>query len=148
MSSNFKAIIRKLYFLVWWKARQRAPHATPHLSASRYRTFSTCWTASARTVQYSQVSGAGDARGRLVCFDVIGGTKPVTAYNGYVVELLSCIFRVWSAVQNSESFLAIISELTGVSTSWRRSRVASCWSPPTRLASTSSTWSQAGSNTR
>jgi hypothetical protein len=34
-------------FLVWWKARQRATHATPHLSASRYRTFSMCWMASA-----------------------------------------------------------------------------------------------------
>ena len=29
MSSNFKEIIRKLYFLVWWKAHQRATHATP-----------------------------------------------------------------------------------------------------------------------
>jgi hypothetical protein len=41
MSSNFGEIIRKPYFLVWWKARQRATHATPHL----YRTFYTCWTA-------------------------------------------------------------------------------------------------------
>ncbi len=40
MSSKFGEIIRKLYFLVWWKARQRATHATPHLSASHYRTFS------------------------------------------------------------------------------------------------------------
>jgi hypothetical protein len=40
-------------------------------------------------VQYSQVSDAGDARGRLVCFDANGGTKPVTAYNGYVAEPLS-----------------------------------------------------------
>ncbi len=45
MSSNFGEIIRKLYFLVWWKARQRATHATPHLSASCYRTFYTRWTA-------------------------------------------------------------------------------------------------------
>ena len=44
---DFGEIIKKLHFLVWWKARQRATHATPHLSASRYRTFSTCWTASA-----------------------------------------------------------------------------------------------------
>jgi hypothetical protein len=44
MSSNFGEIIKKLYFLVWWKARQRATHAIPHLSASRYRTFSMCWT--------------------------------------------------------------------------------------------------------
>jgi hypothetical protein len=47
MSSNFGEIIKKLYFLVWWKAHQRATHATPHLSASRYRTFYTWWTASA-----------------------------------------------------------------------------------------------------
>jgi hypothetical protein len=40
-SSNFGEIIIKLYFLVRWKARQRATHATPHLSASRYRTFYT-----------------------------------------------------------------------------------------------------------
>ncbi len=46
MSCNFGEIIKKLYLLVWWKARQRATHATPHLSASRYRTFSMCWTAS------------------------------------------------------------------------------------------------------
>jgi hypothetical protein len=46
MSSNFGEIIKKQYFLVWWKARQRATHATPHLSASRYRTFYTWWTAS------------------------------------------------------------------------------------------------------
>ena len=39
MSCNFGEIIKKLYFLVWWKARQRATHATPHLSASRYCTF-------------------------------------------------------------------------------------------------------------
>jgi hypothetical protein len=41
MSSNCGEIIRKLYFLVWWNARQRATHATPHLSASSYRTFYT-----------------------------------------------------------------------------------------------------------
>jgi hypothetical protein len=29
MSCNFGEIIKKLYFLVWWKARQRATHATP-----------------------------------------------------------------------------------------------------------------------
>jgi hypothetical protein len=39
MSSNFGEIIKKLHFLVWWKARQRATHATPHLYASRYRTL-------------------------------------------------------------------------------------------------------------
>jgi hypothetical protein len=44
MSSNFGEIIKKLYFLVWWKARQGATHATPHLSASCYRMW---WTASA-----------------------------------------------------------------------------------------------------
>ncbi len=47
MSCNFGEIIKKSYFLVLWKAHQRATHATPHLSASRYRTFSTCWTANA-----------------------------------------------------------------------------------------------------
>jgi hypothetical protein len=31
-SSNFGEIIKKLYFLVWCKARQRATHATPHPS--------------------------------------------------------------------------------------------------------------------
>jgi hypothetical protein len=36
MSSNFGEIIKKLYFLV---ARQRATHAIPDLSASRYRTL-------------------------------------------------------------------------------------------------------------
>ncbi len=45
MSSNFGEIIRKLYFLVWWKACQRVTHATPHLSASHYCTFYTRWTA-------------------------------------------------------------------------------------------------------
>ncbi len=29
MSYNFGEIIKKLYFLVWWKAHQRATHATP-----------------------------------------------------------------------------------------------------------------------
>jgi hypothetical protein len=47
MSSNFGEIIKKLYFLVWWKARQRATHATPHFSAGRYHTFYMWWTASA-----------------------------------------------------------------------------------------------------
>ncbi len=46
-SSNFGEIIKKLYFFFWWKVRQRATHATPHLSASRYLTFYTWWTASA-----------------------------------------------------------------------------------------------------
>ncbi len=32
MSCNFGEIIKKLYFLVWWKARQRATHATPPTS--------------------------------------------------------------------------------------------------------------------
>jgi hypothetical protein len=45
MSSNFREIIKKRHFLVWWKAHQRATHATPHHSASPYRTFYTCWTA-------------------------------------------------------------------------------------------------------
>jgi hypothetical protein len=35
MSSNFGEIIKKLYFLVRWKDRQRATHAIPHLSVSR-----------------------------------------------------------------------------------------------------------------
>jgi hypothetical protein len=62
MSSNFGEIIKKLYFLVWWKARQRATHATPHLSASRYRTFYTWWTASAnrKCEIYSRESLAGE----------------------------------------------------------------------------------------
>jgi hypothetical protein len=69
MSSNFGEIIRKLYFLVWWKARQRAIHATPHLSASHYRTFSMCWMASASGMCeiYSRESLAerGGGRGDL-----------------------------------------------------------------------------------
>jgi hypothetical protein len=40
-----REIIQKLYFLVWCIARQRATHATPHLSESRYRTFYTWWSA-------------------------------------------------------------------------------------------------------
>jgi hypothetical protein len=71
MSSNFGEIIRKLYFLVWWKARQRATHATPHLSASCYRTFYTCWTAKceldvrdllARITREGVGGGRGDLR--------------------------------------------------------------------------------------
>ena len=69
MSSNFGEIIKKLYFLVWWKARQRATHATPHLSASRYRTFSTCWTASAnpKCDIYSGESLAEEGGGGVIC---------------------------------------------------------------------------------
>jgi hypothetical protein len=65
MSSNFREIIKKLYFLVWWKARQRATHATPHLSASHYRTFYTWWTASAnrKCEIYSPESLAGGRAG-------------------------------------------------------------------------------------
>jgi hypothetical protein len=66
MSSNFGEIIRKLYILVWWKARQRATHATPHLFASRYRTFyvgrqSASWMCEI----YSQESLAGE--GGVIC---------------------------------------------------------------------------------
>ncbi len=43
-SSNFVEIIKKLYSFVWWKARWRATHATPHPSAQRNRTFHT-WRA-------------------------------------------------------------------------------------------------------
>ncbi len=32
MSCNFGEIIQKLYFLVWWKARQRATHTPPPTS--------------------------------------------------------------------------------------------------------------------
>jgi hypothetical protein len=69
MSSNFGEIIKKLHFLVWWKARQRATHATPHLSASRYRTFSTCWTASAnrKCEIYLRESLAGGGEGGVIC---------------------------------------------------------------------------------
>ncbi len=69
MSSNFGEINKKLYFLVWWKARQRATHATPHLAASRYRTFSTCWTASAnrKCEIYSRESLAGGGGGGVIC---------------------------------------------------------------------------------
>jgi hypothetical protein len=42
-SSNFGEILKKLYFLVCWKARQRASHANPQPSA-RYQTFYT-WKA-------------------------------------------------------------------------------------------------------
>jgi hypothetical protein len=70
MSCNFGEIIKKLYFLVWWKARQRATHVTPHLSVSRYGTFSTCWTASANRkseiyLQESLAGGGGE--GRVIC---------------------------------------------------------------------------------
>jgi hypothetical protein len=66
-SSNFGEIIKKLHFLGWWKACQRATHNTPHLSASRYRTFYTCWTASAirKCEIYSQESLAGE--GGVIC---------------------------------------------------------------------------------
>ncbi len=47
MSCNFGEIIKKLYFLVCWKAARGLPTPPPHLSASRYRTFYTWWTASA-----------------------------------------------------------------------------------------------------
>ncbi len=69
MSCNLGEIIKKLYFLVWWKARQRATHATPHLSASRYRTFSTCWTASAdhKCEIYLRESLAGEGEGGVIC---------------------------------------------------------------------------------
>ncbi len=66
MSSNFGEIIRKLYFLVWWKARQRATHATPHLSASRYRTVYTCWAAKCELdVRDLLAEGGGGGRGDL-----------------------------------------------------------------------------------
>jgi len=69
MSCNFGEIIKKLYFLVWWKARQRATHATPHLSASHYRTFYTWWTASAnrKCEIYLRESLAGGGEGRVIC---------------------------------------------------------------------------------
>jgi hypothetical protein len=70
MSSNSGEIIKKLYFLVWWKARQGATHATPHLSASRYSTFYMWWTASASRkykiyLRESLAAGGGGGRGIL-----------------------------------------------------------------------------------
>ena len=44
MSCNFGEIIKKLYSFVWWKARKKATHATPHPSAQRNGTFYT-WRA-------------------------------------------------------------------------------------------------------
>jgi hypothetical protein len=69
MSSNFGEIIKKLYFLVLWKAGQGATHATPHLSASCYRTFYTWWTASAnrKCEIYLRESLAGGGEGRVIC---------------------------------------------------------------------------------
>ncbi len=70
MSSNFGEINRKLYFLVWWKARQRATQATPHLSSSRYRTFPTCWMAKCeldvREV-LARITRGGGGEGRVIC---------------------------------------------------------------------------------
>jgi hypothetical protein len=65
-SSNFGEIIKKPYFLVLWKAHQRATHVTPHLSASRYFTFYTWWTASAnrKCDIYPRDSLAREGRGR------------------------------------------------------------------------------------
>jgi hypothetical protein len=73
MSSNFGEIIKKLYFLVLWKARQGATHATPHLSASCYRTFYTWWTASAnrKCEIYLRESLAGGGEGRVICETVL-----------------------------------------------------------------------------
>ncbi len=62
MSSNFREIIKKL---VWWKARQRATHATPHLSASHCRTFYTWWTASAN--RKCEIYSRGGGEGRVIC---------------------------------------------------------------------------------
>ena len=69
MSCNFGEIIKKLYLLVWWKARQRAPHATPHLSASRFRTFYMWWTASVncKCEIYLQESLVGGKEGGVIC---------------------------------------------------------------------------------
>jgi hypothetical protein len=70
MSSNFGEIIKKLYFLVWWKARQRATHATPYLSASRYRTFSTCWTAKCEwdvRDLLPRITRGGGGEGGVIC---------------------------------------------------------------------------------
>jgi hypothetical protein len=70
MSSNFGEIIKKLYFLVWWKARQRATHATPHLSASRYRTFYTWWTAKCELHVRDLLAGitrGGGGEGGVIC---------------------------------------------------------------------------------
>jgi hypothetical protein len=70
MSNNFGEITKKLHFLVWWKARQRATHATPHLSASRYHTFYMCWMASAihKCEIYSRESLAGEGwEGGVIC---------------------------------------------------------------------------------
>ncbi len=81
MSSNFGEIIKKLYFfLVWWKASQRATHATPHLSASRYRIFYMWWTASANSeceiyLRESLAKGGGgrgDLRNIAIRYRIIG----------------------------------------------------------------------------
>jgi hypothetical protein len=70
-SSNFGEIPKKLYFLVCWKARQRASHATPQPSASRYQTFYT-W----RALQVQSVVGIFTRKiysrgrvgeGRMIC---------------------------------------------------------------------------------
>jgi hypothetical protein len=67
MSSNFGEIIKKLHFLVWWKARQRATHATPHLSASRYRTFYTCWMAKCELDVQDLLAGITRGGGGVIC---------------------------------------------------------------------------------
>jgi hypothetical protein len=84
MSSNFGEIIRKLYFLVWWKARQRATHTTPHLSASRYRTFYTCWMAKCeldvRDLLAGITLGRGGGKGGVIF-------KAVPFVNGSSIQL-------------------------------------------------------------
>ncbi len=73
MSCNFGEIIKKLYFLVSRKPTRGLPMPSPPLSASRYRTFSTCWTASAVCgcdfyPRKSLVGGGG--RGNLLCHSI------------------------------------------------------------------------------
>ncbi len=79
MSSNFGEIIKKLHSLVWWKARQRATHATPHLSASRYRTFYTCWTAKCELDVRDLLAGIthrGGGEGGVICETVPFVNRP------------------------------------------------------------------------
>jgi hypothetical protein len=70
MLCNFGEIIKKLYFLVWWKACQRSTHANPHLSASCYRTFYTWWTASANRkceIYLQESLAGGGGKGGVIC---------------------------------------------------------------------------------
>ena len=52
------------------ESRQRATPATPHLSASRYRTFYTCWTAKCELDVRDLLAGitcGGGGEGGVIC---------------------------------------------------------------------------------